>query len=143
MCWWPEAERDGAIMTNQPSNARTILVVEDDDATRELIRQVLEDMGLGVLLAACGEEGISRARRERPDLILVDLVLPGVDGADVVRAIKADPSTRAAKVIVMSGGGQADRVRAERAGCDAFVAKPFDLELLEATIRSFPMARAT
>lgn len=130
-------------MTSQNANERSILVIEDDDATRELIRQVLEEMGLRVLLAARGEEGLGRVRRERPDLVLVDLVLPEMDGAEVVRAIKGDPSTRPAKVIVMSGGSQADRARAERAGCDAFVAKPFDLEFLEATIRSFPLARTT
>jgi DNA-binding response OmpR family regulator len=131
-----EIGSDDFIMTKHVAT-ETILVIEDDDATRDLLRQILEELNVRVLLEARGEVGLERARDEHPNLVLVDLILPGLDGAAVVRALKSDPATSGTKVIVMSGGGHADRVRAQQAGCDAFVAKPFDLDDLESTIRSF------
>lgn len=116
---------------------RSILIIEDDDATRGLLRLMLEESNAEVLLSSRGEDGLERARRERPSLVLVDLMLPGVDGAEVVRRLKGDPETSGTWVIAMSAGDREDRARAEEAGCDAFVAKPFDLDYLEATIEAF------
>ena len=112
-----------------------ILVVEDSPDIRVLVRMLLEARGHQVLAAADGREGIETARRERPDLILMDLSLPVVSGWEAARAIKADPGTRAIPVIAVTAHAmQGDRERALAAGCDGFIAKPIDEETFERTV---------
>ena len=76
-----------------------VLVVEDYDDARAMVEMILEDAGYHVLLAADGAEGVQLARRHHPDAILMDIFMPGIDGIEATRQIKADPSTAAVPVI--------------------------------------------
>jgi two-component system, cell cycle response regulator DivK len=102
-----------------------ILVVEDFEDAREMYREYLEYSGFRVETACDGREAIEKARALNPDLILMDLSLPGVDGWEATRLLKADPATRHLLIIALSAHALAtegDRARA--AGCDGFIAKP-------------------
>jgi two-component system cell cycle response regulator DivK len=102
-----------------------ILVVEDFDDAREMYRDYLEFSGFRVETARDGREAIDKARSCQPDLVLMDLSLPGVDGWEATRLLKADPATRHLLIIALSAHALAtegDRARA--AGCDGFIAKP-------------------
>jgi two-component system cell cycle response regulator DivK len=91
-----------------------------------------------MLEAATGEEGVAAAARERPDLILMDIQLPGLDGHEATRRIKADPALRGVPVIaVTSYALSGDDRKAFDAGCDAYVTKPFSPRALLQTIRKF------
>ena len=111
-------------MIDPSPNAR-ILVVEDFDDAREMYRDYLEFAGFRVETARDGREGIEKARAFQPDLILMDLSLPGIDGWEATRLLKAAPETRQIIIIALSAHALAtegDRARA--AGCDGFIAKP-------------------
>ena len=101
----------------------TVLVCEDEDALRELVRITLD--GFEVIEATDGETALELARSERPDVVLVDLMLPRTSGLEVIRALKGDPATAGMRVVVLSAWREsADEALA--AGADLFVAKPFD-----------------
>lgn len=87
-----------------------ILIVEDDKFLRELISQKIIKEGYEVLDAVDGEEGVQKAQAERPDLILLDLILPGMDGFEVLRKIKEDEGTNTIPVIILSNLGQKEDV---------------------------------
>ena len=112
---------------------KRILVVEDQDDLRGILRDLLTGSGYDVAEAADGRDGVAKAKSERPDLILMDIQLPGIDGYETTRRIKANPSLRHIPVIaVTSYALSGDDVKALEAGCDAYVTKPFDpAELLE------------
>jgi two-component system cell cycle response regulator DivK len=113
-----------------------ILIVEDDDSSLDLAKRLVEDMGHTVLTASDGTKGLAFARSEKPDLLLLDLRMPGIDGLQVVREIRADPTLRTLPVIAVSADIADDgRAAAMAAGCDDFVAKPYDPEELRAAIR--------
>jgi DNA-binding response OmpR family regulator len=101
----------------------TVLVCEDEDALRELVRIALD--GFEVLEAEDGDAALELARRERPAVALVDLMLPGRSGLDVIRALKADPATAGVRVVVLSAWRESEE-EALAAGADSFVSKPFD-----------------
>jgi two-component system cell cycle response regulator DivK len=108
-----------------PAPDPLILVVEDFDDAREMYRDYLEFAGFRVETARDGREGIEKARAFQPDLILMDLSLPGIDGWEATRLLKAAPETRQIIIIALSAHALAtegDRARA--AGCDGFIAKP-------------------
>jgi CheY-like chemotaxis protein len=106
--------------------ARTILVVDDDDDVRSLIRAVVERRGYRVVTAADGAEALDLIARAAPDLVLLDVDLPGADGPAVCRRLKADPATRAIPVLVLTvDTREADRQRGLAAGADGSVTKPF------------------
>jgi DNA-binding response OmpR family regulator len=86
--------------------AKKILVVEDDKFLRELISQKLLKEGYDIVEAVDGEKGIENARKERPDLVLLDLILPGIDGFEVLAKLKADPKLSNIPVIILSNLGQ-------------------------------------
>lgn len=90
--------------------AKKILVVEDDRFLRELISQKLLKEGYDIVEAVDGEKGIELARSEKPDLILLDLILPGIDGFEVLARIKSDPEASMAPVIILSNLGQKDDI---------------------------------
>ena len=116
---------------------KRILVVEDVDFNRDLVVQLLED-DYEVLTAVDGAEGLARAERERPDLILVDLSLPVIDGWELTRRLKADAALRAIPVIALSAHAMAgDEERARQSGCDDYLAKPLDERLLFAKLERF------
>ena len=115
---------------------KRILIVEDVEYNRELLVQLLEDE-YEILAAADGAAGIEMATRERPDLILMDLSLPGVDGWKATRRLKARPETAAIPVIALTAHAmQGDEERARACGCDDYLTKPIDEDrLFEVLVR--------
>lgn len=114
--------------------AARILVAEDDAAIRRAIVAQLRGEGYDVTEAADGREALDRARREKPDLILTDLAMPGMDGFALIAALRKTLTT---PIVVLSvRGGEGDRVRALDLGADDFVAKPFSVAELLARVRA-------
>ena len=112
----------------------TILIVEDDAVLREFLRTALADE-FDVAAAVTGEEAVELTRRLRPDVVLLDVMLPGLSGLDVVRQIRADRELRDTRVLVMTAFSDIDPSEAEAAGADRFLSKPFDLLELTETVR--------
>jgi len=113
---------------------KKILVVEDVELNRDLLVQLLED-DYEVMTAVNGEEGIALAQRERPDLVLMDLSLPVIDGWEATRRIKANPALRDIPVIALSAHAMlGDEDKARRAGCDDYLSKPLNETLLFAKL---------
>jgi two-component system, cell cycle response regulator DivK len=117
---------------------KRILVVEDQEDNRRIIRDLLTSAGYELIEAADGEAGVRLAGTERPDLILMDIQLPVLDGHEATRRIKSNPELSAIPIIVVTSYAlSGDDVKAMEAGCDAYVAKPFSPRQLLATIREF------
>jgi two-component system, cell cycle response regulator DivK len=117
---------------------KRVLVVEDTEDNRQIIRDLLTSAGYEMIEAINGEQGVSMAAEHRPDLILMDIQLPVLDGYEATRRIKANPALRRIPVIAVTSyalSGDEERTRA--AGCDAYVAKPFSPRLLLAKVREF------
>jgi len=115
-----------------------ILVVGDQEDNRRIIRDLLASAGYQRIEALDGESGVRLAETERPDLILMDIQLPGLDGYEATRRIKTNPELRAIPIIVVTSYAlSGDDVKAMQAGCDAYVAKPFSPRQLLAKIREF------
>jgi CheY-like chemotaxis protein len=116
---------------------RKILVVEDNDMNRDMVSRYLEALGFRVVQAADGIEGIERALAERPDLILMDLSLPGLDGWEATRRLKADEATQDIPVIALTAHAMlGDREQTLRAGCDDYETKPIDFQRLMAKVEA-------
>lgn len=115
----------------------TVLVVDDDPVIQKLLQVNFEVEGFDVVLASDGQEGLDTARRIKPDVVLLDVMMPRMDGLKVAASLKADPKTAKIPIILLSAKAQEPDLRAGRAtGADEYVTKPFDpLELL-ATVRS-------
>jgi CheY-like chemotaxis protein len=108
-----------------------ILLVEDNEMSRDMLSRRLARRGYEVVLAADGEEGITVARSERPDLILMDMNLPVLDGWEATRRIKAMPETAYVPVIALTSHAMmGDREKSLEAGCDEYETKPVDFERL-------------
>lgn len=113
-----------------------ILVVEDQEDNRRIVRELLTSAGIEIIEATDGQEGLNLARIHSPDLILMDIQLPVLDGYEATRQIKADPVLRSIPVIaVTSYALSGDDARAYDAGCVAYVTKPFSPRQLLAIIR--------
>ena len=110
----------------------TVLVVDDDPVIQQLLRLNFEMEGYSVLTAGDGVEGLERARGERPDAVVLDIMMPRMDGLEVARALKRDPNTAAIPVLLLSAKAQqADLEAGWATGADDYVTKPFDpLDLL-------------
>jgi two-component system cell cycle response regulator DivK len=114
-----------------------ILVVEDHEENRRLLRDVLGKGGYEIIEAVTGEEGVAFAALHLPDLILMDIQLPGLDGYEVTRRIRANAALRHIPIIaVTSYALSGDDVKAFEAGCNGYVTKPFKPRELRATIRA-------
>jgi CheY-like chemotaxis protein len=114
-----------------PGGAATILVVEDNEPSRDALARRLERRGFRTLLAADGRQAVSVAQSGQPDLILMDLGLPGIDGWEATRQLKADDSTRRIPIIVLSAHAMtSDREMALAAGGDDFDTKPVRFQQL-------------
>ena len=108
-----------------------ILLVEDNELNRDMLSRRLIRRGYQVVMAVDGEEAFTSAAREQPDLILMDMSLPKIDGWEATRRLKADPSLCAIPVIARTAHAMAgDRERALEAGCDEFDTKPIEFERL-------------
>lgn len=114
-----------------------VLVIEDEADIQELLRYNLTKEGYRVTLAASGEEGLKLARAERPDLILLDLMLPGMDGLEVCRRLQAEGATRSIPIIMLTAKGEeADIVTGLELGAADYVTKPFSPKVLIARLRA-------
>ncbi len=108
-----------------------ILLVEDNELNRDMLTRRLQRKGFSVVLAGDGEEGVAMAASESPDLILMDLSLPGMDGWEATRQIKAAAETGAIPIVALTAHAMTgDREKALAAGCDDYDSKPVELERL-------------
>ena len=110
---------------------KKILLVEDDEMNRDMLSRRLIKRGYDIAIAVDGEQGVAMARSGRPDLILMDMSLPGIDGWTATRQLKEDSETSAIPIIVLTAHAMAgDRENAFEAGCDDFDTKPVELSRL-------------
>jgi two-component system cell cycle response regulator DivK len=117
---------------------KRILVVEDQEDNRQILRDLLTNAGFDMIQAENGEEAIAAAQASRPDLILMDIQLPVLDGYEATRRIKADPDLKSIPIIVVTSYAlSGDEEKARRAGCDDYVAKPFSPRQLLAKIKEY------
>jgi two-component system cell cycle response regulator DivK len=115
---------------------KRILMVEDTEDNRQILRDLFAGTDYALIEATDGAAGLSMAQAHKPDLILMDIQLPVLDGYEVTRRIKADPALRHIPVIaVTSYALSGDEAKARAAGCDAYIAKPFSPRLLLAKVR--------
>jgi len=118
--------------------SRRILVIEDQEDNRQILRDLLASADFEVIEAEDGEAGLAAAAAHRPDLILMDIQLPGLDGYEATRRLKADATLHAIPVIAITAyelNEAEDKARA--AGCDAYIAKPFSPRQLLAKVREY------
>ena len=115
-----------------------ILIVEDDSTIRALLEMALLGSGYAdVSSAARGDEGLDLVRREKPDLVLLDVMLPGLDGLEIARRIRATPELAATRILMLTARTEPDDiVRGLEAGADDYVTKPFDRKVLLARIKA-------
>ena len=119
------------------NKAITILIIEDEPDISELIEYNLSQSGYSILVSNNGEKGIENARKHLPDLILLDLMLPGIHGIDVCRILKNDKDTSSVSIIMLTALGQEeDIIKGLETGADDYVTKPFSFPVLEARIQS-------
>jgi two-component system cell cycle response regulator DivK len=115
-----------------------ILVVEDTEDNRQIVRDLLTAAGYELIEAVDGLDGVAAAEREQPDLILMDIQLPGIDGYEATRRIRALPALAKVPIIaVTSYALSGDEAKTREAGCDGYVAKPFSPRQLLAKVREF------
>jgi two-component system, cell cycle response regulator DivK len=115
-----------------------VLVVEDNPLNLKLVRDVLLSAGFEVVEARSGEEGVAQARAHTPDVILMDLQLPGIDGTQAMRMIKADPAATDVPIAALTAFAMADdRERALRSGFDGYLSKPISVRDLPRQISEF------
>jgi two-component system, cell cycle response regulator DivK len=119
-------------------NAETILVVEDNEKNMKLVRDVLQFAGFDVVAASSAELGVAMAIERPPDLVLMDLQLPGMDGTEALRQLRDSPRTRSVPVVAVTAFAMKDdRERALNAGFDGYLEKPISVQALPAQVRSF------
>ena len=115
-----------------------VLIVEDDEMNRDMLSRRLERRGFSVAIAKDGRQGVEMARSEKPDLVLMDMSLPVMDGWSATRAIKADPEVSKIPVIALTAHAmEGDREKALAAGCDEYDTKPVDLPRLLGKMQKF------
>ena len=115
-----------------------ILYVEDNEDNIYVLKNRLSRAGFTVIVATDGTQGVTMATSEQPDLILMDLTLPDINGEEATRRLKADPATKSIPVIALTANAMAsDRERAIAAGCDEFETKPVDMPRLLGKIAAF------
>jgi len=118
--------------------SKRILIVEDQEDNRRILRDLLTNVGFELIEATTGEEGVRLAERNRPDLILMDVQMPVLDGHEATQRIKSQPELRSIPIIVVTSYAlSGDEAKAMAAGADAYVAKPFSPRALLAAIRRF------
>jgi two-component system, OmpR family, alkaline phosphatase synthesis response regulator PhoP len=119
--------------------AKAVLIVDDEQHIRLLIEQTLEDLldeGVELYTAADGNEALAAIAAQQPDLVFLDVMMPGRSGLDVCRAARADPATAGAHIVLLTAKGQAhDREEGLAAGADEYLTKPFDPDALLALAR--------
>ena len=117
---------------------KRILVIEDTEDNRRIVRDLLSSVGYELIEAMDGAEGVAMAQKELPDLILMDIQLPVIDGYEATRRIRAIPELATVPIIaVTSYALSGDEAKTRAAGCDGYVAKPFSPRQLLAKVREF------
>jgi two-component system cell cycle response regulator DivK len=118
--------------------AKTILIVEDDPRNLKLLRDLLQRFGYEILEAPDGEQGVKSAGEKKPDLILMDIMMPKMDGLEATRIIKADEKTKHIPIIALTSYAmKGDREKTIEAGCDGYIAKPIDIKEVLKAIEHF------
>jgi CheY-like chemotaxis protein len=121
---------------------RTILLADDNEANRYLARFALERAGFRVVTAGDGEEALRQARAHRPDLVLMDVQMPILDGLEATERLRADPELAAIPVVALTAYvAPEDKVRAREAGCSGHIAKPIDALRFAEQVTAFLAAR--
>ena len=141
----PVTEAPPAANAVVPSAGRlNILLVEDNDDARDMMAMMLEAQDFTVHAAADGQQGLELAQQRHPDIALVDIGLPGIDGYEVARRLRADPATAAIRLVALTGYGlESDRQRALAAGFDCHLVKPVDFDLLMGVLEQAEAALAS
>lgn len=116
---------------------KLVLIVEDNDDNRVIYSALLEHHGLNVICARDGREGVEQAKRCKPDLILMDIMMPVMDGWEATRRIRQDEATSSLPVVALSACGQVDAGRARETGFSAWLSKPIEPSRLLREIRGF------
>lgn len=117
---------------------RSVLVIEDNEQNLYLLHYMLEHHGFEVVLARTGREGLEKAARVRPDLILLDIQLPEMDGYTVARALRENPALKDVPIVAVTSYAMVgDRERVLAAGCDGYIEKPINPETFLSQIKSF------
>ena len=120
------------------NNGKTVLLVEDNEDNRIVYSTILRHFGYEVSEALNGEEGIAKARSEKPDLILMDISIPIIDGWEATQVLKHDPLTRDIPIIALTAHALAtDRAKANEVGCDGYLAKPCEPRRVVAEVERF------
>jgi len=115
-----------------------ILIVEDNERNLKLLRDVLDYAGYDVRVARTGEDGVTLAASEPPDLVLMDLQLPGIDGMEALRRLRMSPQTAGIPVVAVTAQAMKhDRERALEAGFDGYIEKPISVRAFPDQVRSF------
>ncbi len=108
--------------------AKVILIVEDQPKNLKLIRDLLQVSGYTTIEATDGQQGVELAKARKPDLILMDIMMPKMDGIEATRILKADPGTRNIPILVLTSHAmKGDKEKILEAGCNGYIAKPFDI----------------
>lgn len=117
---------------------KTVLLVEDNEDNRTVYRTILEHFGYTVIEAQNGEDGVRRAREDRPNLILMDISIPVIDGWEATRILKSEEGTRDIPIIALTAHALAtDRSKATEVGCDGYLAKPCEPRRVVAEVERF------
>ena len=119
----------------------SILVVDDDPEIMSMLSTRLSKRGYKVTTASDGHKAIELAKRDRPDLVLLDVMMPGKSGWEVARALKQDPTTQGIKIVIISAMGRSAEMTAPLVGADAHIEKPFEFEDLERVIAELVSSR--
>jgi two-component system cell cycle response regulator DivK len=118
--------------------AKTILIVEDEPRNLKLLRDLLQRFGYEILEASDGEQGVKLAGEKIPDMILMDIMMPKMDGLEATRIIKADEKTKHIPIIALTSYAmKGDREKTIEAGCDGYIAKPIDIKEVLKAIEHF------
>jgi len=119
-------------------DGKLVLLVEDNEKNMKLARDILRFKGYRVTEATTGEDAVASAATEPPDLVLMDIQLPGIDGIEAFRRIRSDPKTAKVPVVALTASVMAgDRERFDKAGFDGFIAKPIDVKQFPDQVASY------
>lgn len=117
---------------------KNVMVVEDNEKNRKLMRVVLKSKGYAVIEAATGEEALNLLKNQKPDIILMDIQLPGIDGLTLIKQIKADAMTKEIPIIAVTAYAmKGDEQKILETGCDAYVSKPINTQELPLIIEKY------
>jgi len=118
--------------------SKTVLVVEDDDLNLKLFNELLQANGYDTLQASDGRDAVDMSRRYRPDLVLMDIRLPGISGLEATQRIKADPETADIPVVAITANAmKGDEQTVLEGGCNGYIAKPISIETFLAVVSRF------